>query len=161
MDSAITFTEMLRYSEQETARWREWFGVHPEALEVAFPIANANNVRGLLSHIFVVELLFANAVLDRPRLSWQQMQALTEVDLFKVNEDAVQMFREFIASATEEDWNEIKDVGFGGIKASKRKMIAQALLHGVQHRGQLATHLRQHGFGDMWPHDFILTNVIA
>jgi hypothetical protein len=61
MDSAITFTELLNYSEQETKRWKEWFASHPAALDVPFPIANATNVKGLLTHIVSVELLFALA----------------------------------------------------------------------------------------------------
>jgi uncharacterized damage-inducible protein DinB len=160
MDSAITFTELLLYNEQETKRWKEWFAAHPEALEVPFPIANASNVRGLLVHIFTVELLFANAVSDGPRPGWQELHARATDELFNASEDAFKKFREFIRSAKAEDWNEVKEVGFAGIKASKRKMFSQALLHGMQHRAQLATHLREHGFGDMWVHDFIFTDVM-
>jgi uncharacterized damage-inducible protein DinB len=160
MDSAITFTELLLYSEQETKRWKEWFGAHPEALEVPFPIANANNVRGLLVHMFTVELLFSNAVLDGPRPGWHELQARAAEHLFSASEDAFKKFREFIQSARPEDWNEVKEVGFAGIKASKRKMFSQALFHGMQHRAQLATHLRQHGFGDMWAHDFLVSDVM-
>jgi uncharacterized damage-inducible protein DinB len=160
MDSAITFTELLLYTEQETRRWKEWFASHPDALEVPFLIANAKNVRGLLAHIFTVELLFANAVSNDPRPDWQELQARAADDLFKVHEDAVRKFREFIRSAQPGDWDEVKDVGFSGIRASKRKMFAQAILHGVQHRGQLATRLREQGFGEMWAHDFILTDLM-
>jgi uncharacterized damage-inducible protein DinB len=160
MDSAITFTELLGYSEQETKRWKEWFALHPAALEVPFPIANASNVRGLLSHISRAELLFARALLNHPQLSWQEMGALADQDPFGVSEDATKMFREFIESASPEDWAEVKDVGFSGFRVSKRKMLTQALLHGINHRAQLSTHLRQQGFGDMWKHDFILTDVM-
>jgi uncharacterized damage-inducible protein DinB len=160
MDSAITFTELLGYSEQETKRWKEWFASHPAALEVPFPIANASNVKGLLSHISRAELLFARAVLNHPQLSWQEMGALADQDPFGVSEDATKMFREFIESARPEDWAEVKDVGFSGFRVSKRKMLTQALLHGINHRAQLSTHLRQQGFGDMWKHDFILTDVM-
>ncbi|MGA3225271.1 MAG: DinB family protein [Acidobacteriaceae bacterium] len=160
MDSAITFTELLNYSEQETKRWKEWFASHPAALDVPFPIANATNVKGLLTHIVSVELLFARAVSNLPRLSWPEMHALADPDPFAVSEDATKMFRAFIDSAHPEDWAEVKDVGFSGFKASKRKMLTQALLHGVNHRAQLSTHLRQQGFGDMWRHDFIATDVM-
>jgi uncharacterized damage-inducible protein DinB len=161
MDSAITFTELLLYSEQETKRWKEWFGAHPEALELSFPIARTNNVRGFLVHIFTVELLFSNAVLDGPRSGWPELQARAAEQLFGASEDACRKFREFIQSARPEDWDEVKEVGFGGIKASKRKMFSQALFHGMQHRAQLATHLREHGFGDMWQHDFLVSDVMA
>jgi uncharacterized damage-inducible protein DinB len=160
MDSAVTFTELLLYSEHETKRWKEWFASHPEALDVPFAIANGNDVRGLLAHIFGVELMFANAVSNGPRPEWQELRARAEDDVFGISEEAYKKFGEFVQSAKPEDWNEVKDVGFKGIKASKRKMLTQALLHGVQHRGQLATHLREHGFGEMWAHDLILTDVM-
>jgi uncharacterized damage-inducible protein DinB len=97
---------------------------------------------------------------ESQRPDWQELQARAADDLFKVHEDAVRKFGEFIRSAQAGDWNKAKDVGFSGIKASKRKMFAQAILHGVQHRGQLATHLREQGFGEMWAHDFILTDLM-
>jgi uncharacterized damage-inducible protein DinB len=161
MDSAITFTELLLYNERETKRWKEWFASRPEALEIPFPIANASNVRGLLAHIFAVELLFANAVSNGPRPGSQELQARAADDLFGLSEDAFKKFQQFIRSAQPEDWDEVKDVGFAGIKASKRKMFTQALLHGVHHRAQLATHLRENGFAEMWAHDFILTDLMA
>jgi uncharacterized damage-inducible protein DinB len=158
MDSAISFTELLAYSEQETRRWKSWFSANPEALDVSFQIANAPTVRGLLGHIFVVELVFAHAVLDLPYPDRQELQARTADNLFGINQDACDKFRQFIDSAQPEDWNQVKDVGFGNIKASKRKIMTQALLHGVHHRGQLATHLRECGFGGLWVHDFIITD---
>ena len=42
----------------------------------------------------------------------------------------------------------------------KRKMVVQALLHGVDHRAQLATFLRQEGFGGLWVHDLIASDVM-
>ncbi len=114
MDSAITFTELLLYNERETKRWKEWFASRPEALEIPFPIANASNVRGLLAHIFAVELLFANAVSNGPRPGSQELQARAADDLFGLSEDAFKKFQEFIRSAQPEDWDEVKDVGFAG-----------------------------------------------
>jgi uncharacterized damage-inducible protein DinB len=51
-------------------------------------------------------------------------------------------------------------LGFSDLKASRRKMVAQAVLHGIHHRGQLATFLRQQGLKQDWIHDFILSKVI-
>ncbi len=46
------------------------------------------------------------------------------------------------------------------MKVSPRKMLIQAILHGVHHRGQLATFLRQQGFKQDWTHDIILSSVV-
>ena len=59
-----------------------------------------------------------------------------------------------------EDWTKLSPLGFGTLKASPRKMLIQAVLHSVHHRGQLATFLRQQGFKQDWTHDIILSKVM-
>jgi len=39
-------------------------------------------------------------------------------------------------------------------------MMMQAIWHSVNHRGQLATFLRQQGFKQDWIHDFLLSNAM-
>jgi uncharacterized damage-inducible protein DinB len=147
MDAGIRFGELLQYEEQETKRWKEWFAAHPEALERRCDIASAGTVRGLLVHLFATELHFAHAVLDLPEADWGKLRGQGVDQLFEVAEEARGKLQEFVAKAQPEDWEEIKELRSGKLKASKRKMVAQALLHGVHHRGQLATFLRQEGLG--------------
>ena len=113
-----------------------------------------------LLHIFATELFFARFVLDLPKLDWENLKPQGVDELFAVSEEARGMFRQFIDKAQPADWDEVKDLGFQGFKASRRKMVAQALWHGIHHRGQLATLLRQQGFDGMWNHDLILTPVM-
>jgi uncharacterized damage-inducible protein DinB len=161
VDPGIRFIELLQYTETETQRWKEWFAAHPDALERTCDIAMAGTVRGLLLHIFATELSFAHKVLELADPEWQKLSSSKTVDeLFAISENAQVKFAEFVAKAQPADWNEIKDLRGGQWKASKRKMVAQALLHGIHHRGQLATYLRQQGFGGMWMHDLLLTNVM-
>lgn len=160
MDAGISFAELLQYTDDETQRWRQWFAEHPEALDRPCDIAKAETVRKLLLHIFTAELIFASLALDLPRPDWHGLPSGTVDDLFGVHDDAFRKFREFFSRAQESDWKEIKDLGFRDMKASKRKMVAQAMLHGVHHRGQLATFLRQQGFEGSWIHDLILTQVM-
>jgi uncharacterized damage-inducible protein DinB len=160
MDPGIQFTELLAYTEAETKRWKEWFAAHPEALERGCDIAMAGTVRGLLLHIFATELSFAHKVLDLADPNWQKLSSNSVDELFGVSDDARTKFREFLAKAQPADWNEIKDLRQGQWKASRRKMVAQALLHGIHHRGQLATFLRQQGYHGAWMHDFILTDAM-
>jgi uncharacterized damage-inducible protein DinB len=160
MDSGITFSELLDYTDRETTRWREWFGEHPEALDLPCDIAKAGTVRALLLHVFATELFFAHAVLELDVPDWQNLPSGTVAELFSVGEEARGKLRNFIAAAQPADWTATKDVGFGSLRATRRKMVAQALLHGIHHRAQLATFLRQQGFAGMWVHDLILTGVM-
>ena len=161
MDPGIKFTELLQYTEEETNRWKEWFAAHPEALVRPCDIAMAGTVRGLLLHIFATELSFAHKVLGLADPEWQKLSSSKTVDaLFGISEDARAKFAEFVAKAQPADWNEVKDLRGGQWRASRRKMVAQAVLHGIHHRGQLATYLRQQGYGGMWMHDFLLTDAM-
>lgn len=175
MDAGIRFGELLEYEGRETKRWKEWFAAHPEALERRCDVASAGTVRGLLVHIFATELHFAHAVLDLPEPDWEKLrgQGLEEEGprrsgdrrsrdpLFEVAEEARGKLQEFVAKAQPEDWDTVRELGSGKLKASKRKMVAQALLHGVHHRAQLATFLRQEGFGGLWVHDLIASDVMV
>jgi len=161
MDSAITFSELLTYTEIETRRWKEWFTAHPEALDRPCDIAKAGTVRALLLHIFATELFFAHSILDLPMPDWANLRSQTLDELFGMSDDACNKFREFFSQAKTEDWGQSKDLGFANLKASKRKMVAQAFLHGVHHRSQLATFLPQEGFDGTWVHDLILTDVMS
>ena len=160
MDAGISFAELLHYTEDETQQWKQWLAEHPEALDRPCDIAKAGTVRKLLLHIFAAELHFARAVNDLPRLDWEKLPSSTLDELFGVHDEACAKFNEFFSRAQASDWNEIKDLGFRDLKASRRKMVSQALLHGVHHRAQLATFLRQQGFEGLWLHDLILSKVM-
>jgi uncharacterized damage-inducible protein DinB len=161
MDSHITFSELLQYTERETQRWKEWFAAHPEALDVPCDIAKAGTVRALLLHVFATELFFAHLLLGLPHPDWTKLSSQSLEELFGINDEASRKFQEFIDRAQPHEWNEVKELGFGNLKGSKRKMAAQAFLHGVQHRSQMATLLRQQGFEGLWMHDLIATDVMA
>lgn len=160
MDAGIGFGELLRYEEGEMKRWKEWFGAHPEALERQCDVASAGTVRGLLVHVFATELHFAHVVLDLSEPDWGKLRGPGLEPLFEVGEEARGKLQEFVAKAQPKDWETVKELRSGKLKASKRKMMAQAILHGVHHRAQLATFLRQEGFGGLWVHDLIASDVM-
>ena len=163
MDSSIMFSELLRYTEIETARWKEWFLSHLQALEVPCDVAGVANIKGLLLHIFGNELYFAHALLELPQPDWEKLPStiVTVENLFGLADEAHRQLTEFIHKAEPPDWDSIKELGFSNLKASKRKMLAQTLLHALHHRAQLAMLLRQHGFADLWIHDVILSDVMG
>ncbi|HVO60631.1 MAG TPA: DinB family protein [Terriglobales bacterium] len=157
MTDGIRFSELLAYTEQETQHWKKFFSDNPQALEVPLDIAECKNARELLLHIFTVELFFSHAVLGLPKLDWQQLRPATLDELFGISEQAMHEFREFSAKAGPEQWGAGVNLDYRGLAPSKRKATAQALLHGIHHRAQLATALRQQGFKQDWNHDFLMS----
>jgi uncharacterized damage-inducible protein DinB len=160
MDAGITFEELLAYTEEETLRWKKWFAERPQALDRACDVAGAGTVRNLLQHIFATELFFAHRVLDLPPVDPYSIRSTTLEELFSIGDDARKKFREFFARAQEKDWHEVCTLSFRDFKATKRKLVAQAMWHGINHRGQLATFLRQQGFDGLWTHDLLLSKAM-
>jgi uncharacterized damage-inducible protein DinB len=160
MDAGIQFADLLAYSADETSHWKRWFAEHPAALDLACDVAGAGTVRQLVFHIFATELFFANHLHGLPRIDFDKLPSGALDELFSISEEAHQKFMQFLDKATTEDWATLRPLGFGDVKASSRKMLIQAILHGVHHRGQLATFLRQQGLKQDWTHDIILSKVM-
>lgn len=160
MTDGIRFSELLAYNRLETARWKEWFQNHPDALDAPCDIAGGKSVKDLLFHVFFVELHFAHMVLSLPKPDHNVLPRTTLDELFGVSEDAARKTQQFLSRGTTQEWSESLPLGFRDVKASRRKMLAQAFLHGVHHRGQLAMILRQLGFKDLWVHDIVITNAL-
>jgi uncharacterized damage-inducible protein DinB len=160
MDSGVSFSELLTFTAEENRRWKKWFHEHPQALDLPCDIANSSTVRALVRHIFGVDLRYSHLLLALDLPDFKSLPHSTVDELFAIGEQADKKLHEFMARASSKDWDEIVPLGFLDLKASKRKIMVQVALHGVHHRAQLATFLRQQGYKQDWMHDFILSDVI-
>jgi uncharacterized damage-inducible protein DinB len=163
VSAALTYAEMLSADEQETEQWREWFRAHPETLDVKMELAMQHDVRGVLFHIFVVELRYGERLLEQPETPNDALSKQTVDEVFGIGAAARKKFRDFMARASDADWNKtisFKTLSAGTISASKRKCFVHALLHGMRHWAQLATALRQQGTKAEWHHDFMFTKAM-
>ena len=160
MDPGISFTDLLAYNAEENERWRWWFADHGKALDLACDVAGAGSVRKLLLHIFATELFFAHRVMDETGTDYENLPHATLDELFETSVTAHRKFAEFLKTAPVEEWMTPVSLGFRNFKASKRKMLMQAVMHSIHHRGQLATFLRQQGFKQDWTHDFLMSKVM-
>jgi uncharacterized damage-inducible protein DinB len=134
MHDGIQFSDLLAYTEAEHARSE------------------------LVFHIFVVNLFFAHRLLGLDLLDFKRLPHSSLEELFAVDQDA--SLRTFLEKVRTEDWETKLPLGFIDRSVSKRKMLSQAMLHGVHHRAQLATALRQQGLKQDWKHDLILSDVM-
>ena len=160
MDSGVSFSELQAFTAEENRRWKKWFQDHPEALDLPCDIAGSPTVHNLVLHIFTVDLFYSHLLLGLDRPDYKCLPHSTIDELFAIGEQAAVKLREFLDRATAEDWDEIVPLRFVDRGASKRKIMAQVGLHGVHHRAQLASHLRQRGYKQDWMHDFVLSDVI-
>ncbi|MFB3915289.1 MAG: DinB family protein [Terriglobales bacterium] len=154
---------LLAYVEEETGKWKAWFAAHPHALEARLDIAHADDVRGLLNHIFAVEMRYGQRLLGEPVTPFEQFQARSLSDIFQVGESGRAKLRQFLQHATDADLSRIltvRTLSVGDYSTSVAKVIVHALMHGIRHWAQLATALRQQGFKTNWPHDFMFTSAM-
>jgi uncharacterized damage-inducible protein DinB len=160
MNDGIRFFELLAYTTEENRRWKEFFRERPQAIDLPCDIAGSPTVHNLLLHIFTTDLYFAHRLLGLAPPDFKALPHATIDELFAIGEGAAGKSRQFLDRASEEDWNEVTPLGFRDLQASKRKMMAQAALHGVHHRAQLATLLRQQGYKQDWIHDIVVSDVM-
>lgn len=164
MGAEIPFDTLIEYLDEESERWQQWFVQQsPKALEITVGVDDLATVRDLVMHISMVELRYAERLLGDPVTPYERLQTASLEALFDVGKDARMKITAFLAGATEKDLSEVltfETKRAGTQSASKRKLIAHALLHSIRHWAQLATALRQHGFPQNWGHDFLFTEAM-
>jgi uncharacterized damage-inducible protein DinB len=160
----LSFSEMLEANERETGKWQSWFERQPaELLDLPLGIAIAKDVREFLLHIFAVELRYAERLTGSPVTEYESIRTASVRELFAVGEKARGLYRRYLSGATDADLASVQEFptrSAGVLRASKRKMFAHAMLHGVRHWAQLATALREKGHGTDWGHDFLFSDVM-
>ena len=159
----LSFGELLDYTSEETNHWRDWFKKNPAALDVSTDIAGAKNVREVVLHVVAVQMRYAERLLNLPITEYESLSSKTGDELFTLAHKSVEDLRSFAVAANDADWDgtlTFPTRTAGTLTASRRKIFVHALMHGVRHWAQLATFLRQKGYKQEWPHDFIFSQVM-
>ena len=174
----LSFGELLDYSAEESNHWRDFFKQHPDALDLPCDIAQTKTVRELVLHIVIVQMRYAERLLNMPITEYESLaarlapgkpgqeksgQGKPDEDLFALSRKSLEDLRSFAIAANDSDWDGMLAFArrsAGELTASRRKIFIHALLHGVRHWAQLSTYLRQKGYKQDWQHDFIFSGVI-
>lgn len=157
---AITFQELLAYTDYLAQRWLKYFQQNPGALDVNVG-GKTGTIRDLTTHIFQVEEFFANLLLQEGVGSSApppKMESANLEDLTQFHEQARQMLEKYIDSADVERLEKTRTLG--SVTVSERKILAQATLHSVHHWAQVAMKVREAGFPTERPQDIIASPVM-
>lgn len=158
---AFTYDHLLRYTEGETARWREWFAAHPDALDVPYGEGRLATVGTLILHIFAVELRYTERLEGHETVTpYEDLEARGVDELFAIGERARTRLRAYLATMTDDDARVIltfQTLTAGTLTASKYKIASNVFLHGIRHWAQVASTLRAAGYRDQWGHDLLLS----
>jgi uncharacterized damage-inducible protein DinB len=161
----LTFRELLGYTDEETRRWEAWFrGQPPAVLHAPMGEGRWPTVGELAFHVFVVERRYAERLLGEEVTPYEGLPHATLDELFGVYRTAREKLERWIAAAPAEEYAEVmtfQTITAGTLTASKRKIVAHALLHGIRHWAQIATALRQAGHPGPGGHDILMTTVFG
>jgi uncharacterized damage-inducible protein DinB len=161
--AAISLEELLVDNEAAAQKWQAWFASNPAALDVPCSIYNSGTVRGLLKHIFAVELRHSQRLLGENVTAYDAIPVGSLDDLMAVHARAMQNLRNFLSSANDSALLEVislQTVSAGTLHASRRKLLTHILLHSIRHWAQLSSLLRETGYKTDWPKDFLFSEAI-
>jgi uncharacterized damage-inducible protein DinB len=159
----LSFGELLDYSAEESNHWRDFFKQHPDTMDLPCDIAQTKTVRELVLHIVVVQMRYAERLLNMPITDYAKLEGKSGEELFALGRKSLEDLRSFAIAANDADWDGMLTFptrSAGELTASRRKIFIHALVHGVRHWAQLSTYLRQKGYKQDWQHDFIFSGVI-
>ena len=156
---ALSYVELLAYTDEETRRWRVYFDQNPKALDV--PIGGERkDVRGLVTHLFISEHRWGQYLVGEQPASPDSFKPQNIDEIWAIYATARKRVESWLAGATAEDLAQmltIKTVTAGETTVSKRKVLTHAMIHGIRHWAQIATALRQGCFVSGWSHDMLFT----
>jgi uncharacterized damage-inducible protein DinB len=163
----LTIAELLAYTDEERAKWRNWFAAHgDEALQ--WPLAGEafKNLGVFILHIFWAECFYAY---------WMRGEVMTpESEVVKQhqglpNDQAAAIFdfghftrtalRAFTDHAGAEGWDRVHELTAYGIhfQGPARKLLAHILIHEIRHWAQVAILARQQGLAPPGDHDLLFS----
>jgi uncharacterized damage-inducible protein DinB len=159
---ALSYRTLLELTSTEHHRWRDWFVEHPKAWSVPFASGRMATVGGVVLHIFAVELRYSQRLLDQEVTTWEEFGQSSIEEVFELGDHARGQLVQFLTTAPEKELDRVltfQTLTAGTVSASKHKIASNVFLHDIRHWGQIATVLRQNGFGDQWPHDLLLNDI--
>jgi uncharacterized damage-inducible protein DinB len=159
---ALSYETLLEHTSTEQHRWHDWFVEHPDAWAVPFATGRMATVGGVVMHIFAVELRYTQRLLDQEVTDWENFRQTSIDEVFQLGDNARAQLVQYLTTAPEAELDRVltfQTLTAGLVSASKHKIASNLFLHAIRHWGQVATVVRQKGFGDQWSHDLLLSGV--
>jgi uncharacterized damage-inducible protein DinB len=162
MAVGISFDELLRYEEEQTELWRDFFHKRHHLLKLE--ASPTESVGGLLLHIFTAEYRSAERLLGEPMTPDSEFKNGNVDELFAVITEAHRKLRQYLSVTTESAIAEPRTYPshtLGEFTATPRKLLTHALVHSIRHWAQVARLLRENGQPADFSHDVLFSKAIS
>ncbi|SRR5579871_2834885 len=149
MSVGISMKELLGWSEEASAFWKQHLDANPDLLKLPCGIGGASTVNDLVRHVWGADLRWAQRLAGVPVIAPEDVPAGPLEAIYAVYTEALRTYRSLLDNP-DENWEapymlDIPRLSPEKIAMSRRKVLAHALMHGHRHWAQLATLLRVEG----------------
>jgi uncharacterized damage-inducible protein DinB len=160
----LTYSEFLRYTQEERDKWRAWFVAHPDAMEVEIqPGGRFPTVGSLIDHIFLVERRHLQRLTNAPLDSRTGLSGRHAPPLFDYGASVRRELEQFASQLDEYLADEPRTftVQSGGdFVLTPRKLLFHIVLHETRHWAQIALALRRAGLEPPGNHDLFYSRAL-
>ena len=158
----LSYTELLRYTQEERDKWRGWFVSHPDAMEVELqPGGRYATVGALIDHIFLVERRHLQRLTSAPLDTRTGLSGRHAPPLFDYGASVRRELEHYVSQFDDEvDEPRTFAMQSGDMILTPRKLLFHILLHETRHWAQIALALRRAGLEPPGDHDLLFSRAL-
>ena len=159
----LEYAELLRYTDEERAKWRRFFGDHESALDTPLqPGGRFSTVGKLVDHIFLVEQRHMQRVRGEKLAEQTGLTASNAPPLFDYGASVRRELEQLVADLDDEQANELRTftVREENYMMSSRKLLFHIQVHEIRHWAQIALAVRLAGLEPPGDHDLFFSRAL-
>lgn len=159
----LAFDELLRYTQGEREKWRDWFLRHPQAMDLPVqPGGRHATIGKLIDHVFLVERRHLQRLTDSPVSSQTGLTGSNAPPLFDYGASVRRELEQYVADLDPEAADHVRQFQLrdGAHAMSSRKLLFHILLHETRHWAQIALAVRLAGLEPPGEHDLFYSRAL-
>ena len=163
MPLTLAWQELARYTEEERAKWRQFFSVNPSALDAPLQAGGRFATAGaLIDHIFLVEKRHLQRLRGEKVDDSTGLSAANAAPLFDYGASVRRELEQYAGELDDDGAVEVRTftVREQPWQMTPRKLLFHCLLHEVRHWAQIALAVRRHGVEPPGDHDLFFSRAL-
>ena len=156
----LEYGELLRYTEEERARWRRFFVAQDQGLDIPLqPGGRFATIGKLIDHIFLVEQRHLQRLRGEALSEQTGLTGSNAPPLFDYGASVRRELEQLVATTDADEANELRTfrVRDQDYQMSPRKLLFHILLHEIRHWAQIALAVRLAGVDPPGDHDLFFS----
>jgi uncharacterized damage-inducible protein DinB len=166
MSTALSFDELIEYTDWDRGKWQDWLRQRGDAVLAASAGPHSDGrfqtIGDLVRHIFSAEKRYIDRLSNRPLTDTAAVSNSSVDAVFEFGAQTRAELKKLIREYPAQNWDVPQEFDFFGnyLKATPRKLVAHVLMHEIRHWAQIGTMFRLNGMtGEM--HDFLFSPVLG